>query len=329
MEGLDPLREEILRTTAPQLRALLEEWARLGVLRVAAMSVAPDEASTLAALARERPLPVQVDLYLRLRDWTEGIGPALGLPAPGIELTGVKAHLDGSLGARTAWLGAPYADRPSEAGAPGFRTEGLLERLAPPRAAGAAVALHAIGDRALDQALTVFERLPPGPGRLRIEHASVVPPGDRARVARSGAWVAVQPSFRVSDGWIGARLGRPRLGWAYPFRQLADLGVPLLGSSDAPVETIDPWAAMRAAVETPVGFLQAGSVRPDEALRMYIGGLRRPGDAHAERLRPGDRSDLIVAEGRSLEELLRARAPPVRGVWRGGLPLGPGTPRSP
>jgi predicted amidohydrolase YtcJ len=113
---------------------------------------------------------------------------------------------------------------------------------------------------------------------------------------------------------------RSRRGWAYPFRQLADLGIPLLGSSDAPIEAIDPWAAMRAAVDSPVAYLAPGAVGPVEALRMYVGGLRPPAEAE-DLLRAGASADLVVTSVRSLEELLLTRGPPVREVWRAGAPL--------
>ncbi len=315
LEYLRPLRDEIWSTSATEARGVLSEWSRLGLSRIHAMSADPAEVRGLLAMAHASPLPVDVDLYLRWRDWRPGIERTLGLPAAGVALRGVKAHLDGSLGARTAWLAEPYSDRPSDRGTPLSSRASLGEPLEAVAIAGGEIALHAIGDAALGEALSILEALPPG-GRHRIEHASVASPALRRRLHRSRASVAIQPAFRESDRWIEARLGPVRIDWAYPFRAFRDEGIPLLGSSDSPVEPADPWHGIRSAVHTPIPSLRRGSLSPREALALYLGGAG--GEERPPPLAPGRPANLVRVRAPAIEDLVRSHTSPVLEVWRHG-----------
>jgi predicted amidohydrolase YtcJ len=72
---------------------------------------------------------------------------------------------------------------------------------------------------------------------------------------------AVQPPFILSDTWLLQRLGPDRLAWAYPFRSMRAEGLLLAGSTDCPVEAIDAWPAVAAAVHR-------GGQNPSEALSL-------------------------------------------------------------
>jgi predicted amidohydrolase YtcJ len=78
---------------------------------------------------------------------------------PWLRVLGIKLFLDGSLGARTAALRAPYADEPATRGSLLYETEELRSLVQDIDAAGLQLMVHAIGDRALDQALEVLEPL--------------------------------------------------------------------------------------------------------------------------------------------------------------------------
>ncbi|MDK2383514.1 MAG: amidohydrolase family protein, partial [Candidatus Korarchaeota archaeon] len=117
--------------------------------------------------------------------------------------------------------------------------------------AGLQLAVHAIGDRANDMVLRIYSEL----GREavrglrhRIEHASVLRPDQLRLMAELGAAAAVQPHFIISDWWVVRRLGRRRAAWAYPLRTMATAGIPMGFSTDAPVEPLDPWETIYAAV---------------------------------------------------------------------------------
>jgi predicted amidohydrolase YtcJ len=320
IETLRPLRQRIFRERAAETRVLLATWARWGLARAHAMSIDAEEARALASLEAQERLPIDLSGYLRLLGWSPNARRDFPAARPGFELSGVKVHLDGSLGARTAWLSEPYAGRPNEVGTPLWERESLVARLQGPAVDGQTIALHAIGDSALELALSSIRALPPGTS-ARIEHASVASPELRQRLARARVPVIVQPLFRESDSWIEARLGAARIGWAYAFRSLVESGVTLYGSSDAPVESPDPWAGMRAAAHASLAALEPGSLTPTESVQLYVAGVPPSGaDAGAfARLRPGEPGDLVVTTAPDIERLLAGPGVPVAGVWHAGI----------
>jgi hypothetical protein len=82
---------------------------------------------------------------------------------------------------------------------------------------------------------------------MRIEHASVLRPDTIARMARLGVTASIQPAFITSEvDWLAKRLG-DRSESTYALAQLARTGVPLVGGSDCPVESPNPWWGMAAA----------------------------------------------------------------------------------
>lgn len=248
------LYEDAVYYTIERLRGLidpsqyLEEGlnalASVGVAGVASMACSASQARALAALEASGQLPVAVACYPR----PEALEEAAASLTRGswARLAGVKLFADGSLGARTARLRSDYHDDP------GNRGVLLLDWRAVARAArdavarGLRVAVHAIGDEALDHVIRGFEDAEPG--RLgRVEHASLADDGHLSAMASLGVYAVVQPRFRVSDWWIGKRLGPSRLRLAYRFASMLKAGVPLALSTDAPVEPHEPWHTLAAA----------------------------------------------------------------------------------
>ncbi|HME18645.1 MAG TPA: amidohydrolase, partial [Nitrososphaerales archaeon] len=170
-----------------------------------------------------------------------------------IRVNGVKVYADGSLGASTAALREPYADDPSNSGVLRHTDEELAEVVDVADREGHQVIVHAIGDRAVEQAIGALARVSGGgnPRRHRIEHASLLPMDLRSKMKRHGIRATVQPCFITSDTWAPLRLGEERVNDLYPIRSMLEDGIVASGSSDAPVETISPvrgmWAAMTRA----------------------------------------------------------------------------------
>ncbi len=134
--------------------------------------------------------------------------------------------------------------------------------------------------------------------RHRVEHASLTPPDLLRRMAGRGIVAVVQPQFVRSDAWTPERVGPERAPWAYPFRSLLQAGVPLALSSDCPVERLDAFACLSAAVGR-APWSPDETHTPEEALRAYcLGGAYA---AHAED-RLGERelgklADFVVLSG--------------------------------
>lgn len=212
-----------------------------------------DEVGTLLRIGRD--LPVDVDVLLiangpeELRTGKERLDRAEGP----IRFVGYKDFVDGSLGGHTAAMYEPFADRPDTRGTERYRHDHMVEMGRTSLELGGSVAVHAIGDRANDLALDVHEELieeGADPGKLRVEHASVLTGQTIDRMARLGVTASIQPAFIASEAnWLEKRLGPERMSSAYPFRSLREAGVTLIGGSDSPVELPDPETGIEAAVE--------------------------------------------------------------------------------
>ncbi|HXV94608.1 MAG TPA: amidohydrolase family protein, partial [Pseudonocardia sp.] len=114
----------------------------------------------------------------------------------------------------------------------------------------------------------------------RVEHLEMVDPNQARALAELGVVASVQPLFDAfwggEDGMYAERLGIARAAAMNPFAALHAAGVVLALGSDAPVTPVDPWRAVRAAVEhrTP-----GSGLRPQDALAAHtVGGHRAAGD---------------------------------------------------
>lgn len=306
-----------------RLPGLIRRLAAQGLTTIASMSASAMECRTVASLARERPLACRVRFYLRPSELS-AVRHRPGRPESlEVGVSGIKLFADGSFGARTAWLSAPYSDSPNERGiAIAPRTE-IAAAARAAKEAGLRIAVHAIGDRALAEVLRAY-RDAPGLPPPRVEHAGLVPPALWPLLERVRPRLVVQPRFVSSDTWIVDRLGARRARWAYPFRTLVERGHRLAGSSDAPVEPTDPWTGLQAATRR---RRRLGPHRPAareevsalEAIQWYT---RNAGEAIGEptlgHLRPGAQADLVIVDSPSLDEAIRRGAQGIFQTWRSG-----------
>lgn len=212
-----------------------------------------DELETLCRLAPD--LPVDIDVLVITSQPSQLAAAKRRIDAADGKLRfhGWKDFADGSFGGHTAAMYQPYADRPDTMGTVRLHPERARVMAKTSLELGGVAALHAIGDRANDLVLDVFEDLiydGADPRRLRIEHASILTHQAIQRMGALGVTASIQPAFLASEEeWLIKRLGEKRMSRAYPFRSLAEAGVPLLGGSDSPVELPDPEIGIRAAVE--------------------------------------------------------------------------------
>src|SRR5215472_12652129 len=179
-----------------------------------------------------------------------------------LHTTMLKGYMDGSLGSRTAALLAPYAHEANNSGLPQYQQD-ALNKLAVERVdTGFQLGFHAIGDRAAQMALDAFAvaeasptaRSAPGATsatdfRFRIEHDQVIAPSQFAQYKKLGVIASVQPCHLLTDmNWAEERIGPERAETSYPWKQFIDNGVPLAFGTDFPVEPINPFRNLYAAV---------------------------------------------------------------------------------
>ena len=211
-----------------------------------------DEVGTLIRIAPD--LPVDVDVLVIANTPADLVDAKLRIDSASgpIRFIGYKDFMDGSLGGHTAAMYEPFADRTDTRGIERYDHARMVEVGRASLEHGGLVAIHAIGDRANDLALDVHQDLIDAggdPGRLRVEHASVLAPETIERMAEMGITASIQPAFLPSEEtWLEKRLGPERMSHAYPFRSMLEAGIPLIGGSDAPVELPDPETGINAAV---------------------------------------------------------------------------------
>ncbi|OAA31435.1 hypothetical protein AT15_08040 [Kosmotoga arenicorallina S304] len=164
-------------------------------------------------------------------------------------LRAAKIYLDGSFGSRTAALCEPYADEPENSGVLYLTSEELLPFVKKAEKEGIQLTLHVIGDRALKEALKAFSVIRKGnPLKHRLIHVQIATRGQIQQIANLKLKVSIQPVFFKTDRKMAfLRLGPERFKNAYPFKKMSEAGVDLAMSTDAPVESVNPFRNMRSA----------------------------------------------------------------------------------
>ncbi|MEM4528419.1 MAG: amidohydrolase [Desulfurococcaceae archaeon] len=166
-----------------------------------------------------------------------------------LKIMGVKILADGSLGARTAWLSDPYSDDPSTHGYPNIERDVLKKVAREVHHAGLQLAIHGIGDKTIDMILETYSELDDVERyRHRIEHASLLRDDQLVKISRIGIAISVQPHFVISDWWAKRRVGEKRVKWLYRFKSIMSMKIPIGLSTDSPVEPLNPWETIYAAV---------------------------------------------------------------------------------
>jgi predicted amidohydrolase YtcJ len=316
------VNSEWVRENLAAYGRVLENAATLGLTTICPVLASPEEIGAVDTLARAG-LPLRVRFYLDLRSL--GTFPSVPPSGPdsGWRLSGVKAITDGAFGTRTAWLDAPYTDAPETSGYPIWDDAELERALESAASRKLPAALHAIGDRALRRALAILAKVPTA-GTPRVEHASLTPPSLLSELERIRPHLVVQPHFVETDRWVIERMGPERARCTYAFRTLIDRGFALGGSSDSPVEPLDPWTGLRAAVfrapRSRFGqYTSSERLAPIEAFQLYT---RNAGPILGEpglgTLAAGNPADFVITATTSLDAALASDRPPVGETWVGG-----------
>lgn len=286
------------------LRAACELALSRGVTSVHEMGFGGEQSTDL--LLEERGnLPIDVRPYVATFD----VGAVV---SRGLTTIGGDLFLDGSLGSRTAALGASYSDGEGS-GTLYHSDEAVTGFFLEASRAGLQAGVHAIGDAAIEQAIrcleAAFVALGPegavGARRLRhrIEHFECVSFDQVERAARLGVVPSVQPAFDRYwggiDGMYASRLGE-RATTMNPFPVMIRAGMTPAGGSDSSVTPLDPFLGMAAAVDH---HEPAFAVTREHALRMFTSWAAAAG--HSEDLRgtiqAGKRADFCVLEDDPLE----------------------------
>lgn len=222
----------------------------------------------------------------------------------------VKAFYDGVIEGYTAFLAGGYADRPGFTGEPLFAQEQFSEMAVEADRRGLQIAVHSIGDGAVNGVLNGYQAAlkanGPRDARHRVEHVEVVLAGDIPRFAELGVIASMQPPHPPGLMDFSPEPGRTRIGpdrWAlaYAWRTLKQTGAHVVFASDWPVARIDVLAGIHAAVNrTPwAPDLPDQSFSLHEAIAAYTveGAYAEHAEDRKGRLKPGYLADFVLLSG--------------------------------
>lgn len=250
-------------------------------------------------VAHQDKLPIEVVLFFQTFD----VEKAKEL---GLKRVGGCIVLDGSAGSWTAAISEPYADNPTTNGILYYSQETINAFVEKAHRAGMQISFHALGDRAIDQVLTAYERAqslyPREDVRHRIEHFEIPSMDNLKKVRELHVIPSVQPAFDFywGNGMYVTRLGKERASKMNPFKTCVDMGILLAGGSDSDVTEINPLFGVYAATHH---SNPEQSISVYEALKMFTinGAYAVYQENDIGSIRVGKRANLVILDKNPLE----------------------------
>lgn len=250
-------------------------------------------------------------------------GLRTGFGDPWLRLGPIKIFADGSLGAYTAALAAPYEGRPGNKGMLIHSPTELRSMLMAAHEAGFQTATHAIGDAAIRLVVETLEDVhgsaPREDARHRIEHYELPDDDVLRRTKAAGIVASCQPNF--VGQWSGpkdvyeTRLGAKRFAANNPFRKILRSGIPLCFGSDG--MPYGPLFGIHWAVN---GFFEDQRISPEDAIRAATAGGAYAGFSERETgtLEAGKLADFAILRGDPFDTPDRIAQMRIGSTWIGG-----------
>lgn len=293
----EPKGREIL----PGLKKAIQKAHSLGVTALHDIWVDREKLKAYQYLREEEELKLRVGVFLG-DDYLEDL-VHLGLFSLGdayLRLLGVKLFVDGSIGARTAMVEKGYANDPGNKGYPMWEKEELKKLIQRAHVHDIPLAIHAIGDLAVEDALDCLAENPRrelGP-QHRLEHLELITLPQIKRMKKLGITASMQPNFTGEWGhpesMYQERFGPEVIKDMNPLRIIQDEGVTLLLGSDG--MPFHPLYGIHSAVNPP---FPKQRLTPLEALQGYT---RSGAGPYPGQIFPGGKADLVLLEGDPLQE---------------------------
>jgi hypothetical protein len=290
-------------------RAALAEAAKFGVTAFCDMSGgdAYDDLRAYQRLEKAGRLTARVYLFTPISQYERLVRASVekAFGSDRLRIGGLKGFADGSLGSSTAWFFEPFLNEPNNLGlAMEEMSSGAMKRwVTDANAHDLQIAIHAIGDRANDEVLKIYEAQPRD-RRFRIEHAQHLNADEIKRFAQTRVIASMQPYHAIDDGrWAETKIGHERAKTTYAFRSLLDAGATLTFGSDWTVAPLNPILGIYAAVtrrtidgKNPNGWIPEQKITVDEALRCYTvnNAYAMFRENEIGRIAPGLRADIAV-----------------------------------
>jgi len=227
-----------------------------------------------------------------------------------LKIGGLKGFVDGSLGSHTAAFFEPYSDAPMDSGFFVNSRDQLYNWISGADKAGLHLIVHAIGDKAINTLLNIYEQVEEENGkkdrRFRIEHAQHFKVSDFDRLAPLNVIPSVQPYHAIDDGrWAEKTIGPERIKTTYAFKSLLDSKARVVFGSDWFVAPPIPLEGIYAAVtrrtldnKNPDGWVPEQKVTVEEALKAYTSSAAYASfDENIKgTLEPGKLADFVIID---------------------------------
>lgn len=276
--------EQIKAEQRQEVELAIEECLKKGVTSFHDAGSPFETIDLFKEFAKEGKLRMR--LWVMIRDSNERLNQRLpdyriiGIGENHLTVKAIKRSIDGALGPHGAWLLKPYEDLSSSSGLNTSTVESVKETARIAIENDFQLCVHAIGDRANQETLNIFEeafKAHPDKKdlRWRIEHSQHLHPDDIPRFGQLSVIASMQGIHCTSDGpYVLKRLGERRAEeGAYVWQKLMKSGVIICNGTDVPVEDIDPIACFYATVTRKMKdgtvFYPEQRMSRKEALRSY------------------------------------------------------------
>ena len=312
--------EDIARAYADQMGRMAEQ----GITSVCDMALMPHPGcdfirdDVYERLSRDGGLTLRVHMYptllddqSRLEDLQERYA---GDEFPLLRAPGFKQFFDGVSSQHTAWLTDPYANArfDGDSGRPTVPADRMRELVLSAAERGHSVRIHAIGDRAIHEAIDIFEEArawygEPLQGRNTLEHLENLLEGDIDRLREAGVLASSQPGHITLDpGGPERDLGPERSKVMWPFATYGERGVEQAFGTDSPITAVTSMDVLYCAVtrqdpfthEPAGGWLPGERISASDALRIYTAGSAAAAGREDElgQIAPGMLADFVVLD---------------------------------
>ena len=264
----EPSRKDLLEMTAVAFKKI----AQAGVTSLHWIVASAEELSLAQTLLVQRKLPIRLFLIIP----ANLLNKPFNLGSKDCSSSRIGAAMiiaDGYLAAKSAALFQPYWDSSNESGNLLLNQVQMRDLAYQVISTELQLIIHAVGDRAIDQALTTIEHISKDNSnkiRFRLEQAAVLNDELIQRLQSLKVIVSVQPLVVASEfsTWSAEeRLGPERARWLYPLKTLLKRGICVIGGSDCPMEPLSPLHGIQSAI-TRKAFPEE-SITAYEALEIY------------------------------------------------------------
>lgn len=238
-----------------------KDFAKWGVTTVHDMTTTKTDLQVYQHLLEREELTVRVrpwiwainqNGWIGLLEEMLSLGIRSGFGNDMLKIQGMKFMLDGSVGGRTAAVAEAY-ENDGNKGILYYDVDYVAPLMKKAMEAGLRIAIHGIGERAIEVAITAFEQVNKKMDithmRNRIEHCALPRKEHLIRMSRLGLIAASSIGFlyHIGDSYM-SNLGSERMKRVYPHKSFKEYGIVAPGNSDLPVTGGNPWTGIYAAV---------------------------------------------------------------------------------